>query len=431
MMLTFSLPEAKDFKNIHFEITPNNSPSFKFRIPLKINPDQWDKEKQRPKNIYLKKHKKLNQKLDQIKISLLAYIRQRNEQKKGLSHKSLYKLILSICSQKETGDISDTSYYPEGSLLFYMASYIQSKKEFICHSTYKRYKVFFNLLQRFEGFIGKHLFIEDIDSGFLQTFFSFGRKEEYSENTIYRSIHFIKTILNFVERKGIRTAVRELDVRREKQQKEIVSLSEKEIITIEQTKVPEELQAAKDWLLISCYTGQRYSDFMRFTTDQLTGIEHQIKDHNNQKSCIEFIQQKTKKNILLPLHPVVLEIIEKNGNSFPKTLDIITYNEQIKKVTKLAGLHQEIKARKRIGHRVRILLIEKWAVISSHIGRRSFASNFYGKIPTPLLMEATGHSTEQMFLKYIDPVNSERIISLSRHFNEIHKESSRYLQQAG
>ena len=61
--------------------------------------------------------------------------------------------------------------------------------------------------------------------------------------------------------------------------------------------------------------------------------------------------------------------------------------------------------------------MEKWATLSSHIGRRSFATNFYGKIPTPLLMEATGHTTENVFLKYINPVDENRVISLSNYFN--------------
>jgi len=33
--------------------------------------------------------------------------------------------------------------------------------------------------------------------------------------------------------------------------------------------------------------------------------------------------------------------------------------------------------------------------------RPSFASNYYGKIETPLLMNITGHSKESTFLTYI------------------------------
>ena len=39
--------------------------------------------------------------------------------------------------------------------------------------------------------------------------------------------------------------------------------------------------------------------------------------------------------------------------------------------------------------------------MSSHDLRRSFATNFFGKIPTPILMQMTGHSKESPFLQYI------------------------------
>uniref|UniRef100_A0AAU6WWT6 Tyr recombinase domain-containing protein n=2 Tax=Chryseobacterium TaxID=59732 RepID=A0AAU6WWT6_9FLAO len=112
------------------------------------------------------------------------------------------------------------------------------------------------------------------------------------------------------------------------------------------------------------------------------------------------------------------------GNTFPQPLDPYIYNEQIKKVAALARINTPVKIRKRIGFRCKELDMEKWQNITSHIGRRSFASNFYGKIPTPLLMQATGHSTEQMFLNYINPVNHARVISLGNYFEKIYAEGA-------
>ncbi len=43
----------------------------------------------------------------------------------------------------------------------------------------------------------------------------------------------------------------------------------------------------------------------------------------------------------------------------------------------------------------------KWQLITSHVGRRSFATNFYGKLGTSYIKNITGHSTEAMLLKYI------------------------------
>jgi len=394
-------------KNIHLRITDNQqNKTYNFCTDLSISEESWDKEKQRPCNIYRKNHKMLNVKLDCIKKKITGYIHH-----KEADHKKILRREISCEIQKICKGIEDP--LQENTLLYYMQWYIDSKKDLICHSTYKRYKVFFHLLERFEGFLCKSFDIDDVNSDFIRDFMIFGKKEEYSENTTYRTIHFIKTILNFVERKGIRTCVRELELRREKQKKEVITLTEKEITKIQKTSVPEELQAAKDWLLISCYTGQRFSDFIRFNIQQVHIIEG--------KTCLSFAQQKTKKEIFLPLHPKILHIIERNENCFPKTMNIQHYNRSIKEIAKLAHLNESLKSRKRIGYRSKEVQTEKWETLSSHIGRRSFATNFYGKIPTPLLMEATGHSTEQMFLRYINPVNKDRILSLSNYFDTIDK----------
>ena len=51
--------------------------------------------------------------------------------------------------------------------------------------------------------------------------------------------------------------------------------------------------------------------------------------------------------------------------------------------------------------RKEIVEAPKYAFVTSHIMRRPFASNYYGKIETPLLINITGHSKESTFLTYI------------------------------
>ena len=75
-----------------------------------------------------------------------------------------------------------------------------------------------------------------------------------------------------------------------------------------------------------------------------------------------------------------------------------------------------MKARKRLGFRTKEVEVEKWEILSSHIGRRSFATNFYGKIPTTYLIYVTGHSTEQMFLTYIGKSNKDLAMELTNYF---------------
>ena len=41
-------------------------------------------------------------------------------------------------------------------------------------------------------------------------------------------------------------------------------------------------------------------------------------------------------------------------------------------------------------------------LVSSHIGRRSFVTHFYGKMKTPDIMQITGHKTEASFYTYLN-----------------------------
>ena len=59
---------------------------------------------------------------------------------------------------------------------------------------------------------------------------------------------------------------------------------------------------------------------------------------------------------------------------------------------------------------------EKWKLVTSHIGRRSFATNFYGVIPTSYLIYVTGHTTEKMFLTYIGKSNKDIALELTKYF---------------
>ena len=43
----------------------------------------------------------------------------------------------------------------------------------------------------------------------------------------------------------------------------------------------------------------------------------------------------------------------------------------------------------------------KHELISSHVCRRSYATNYYGEMPTSWLMSITAHGTEKQFLQYV------------------------------
>ena len=272
----------------------------------------------------------------------------------------------------------------------------------------------------------KQLLLTDIDNNFKNDFERYCLDvEKYSINYFERNFKFMKTILYHAQQNGylINSGLSRIKCKTEKTM--FVFLNPQELEKIEYTKFENEhLETAKDWLLISCYSGQRISDFMRFDTSMI--CERQVKGEN--RYFIEFVQEKTDKQLLLPLDEKIIKILNKRDWNFPRKMSEPRYNEHIKTVCQLVGIDEivegtlavknedeNIKNRKKNNRRKIKGMYPKYMLVSSHIGRRSFASNNFGRIPTPLLMVATGHSTPNMLMKYIGKIDEQQSLTLAEY----------------
>lgn len=272
----------------------------------------------------------------------------------------------------------------------------------------------------------KRLLLTDIDNSFKNDFERYCLDvEKYSINYFERNFKFMKTILYHAQQNGlsVHSGLSRIKCKTEKTM--FIFLNPQELEKIENaTFADEQLETAKDWLLISCYSGQRISDFMRFDTSMI--CERKVKGNN--RYFIEFIQEKTGKQLLLPLDAKIIEILNRRSWNFPRKMSEPRYNEHIKTVCKLIGIDEviegtlavkneddEIRNRKKNNRRKIKGMYPKYKLVSSHIGRRSFASNNFGSIPTPLLMVATGHSTPNMLMKYIGKIDEQQSLTLAEY----------------
>ncbi|HNP32156.1 MAG TPA: hypothetical protein PKN96_02555 [Flavobacterium sp.] len=274
-----------------------------------------------------------------------------------------------------------------------------------------------NKLLKYEVISKNKLAIETIDNMELNMFKRYLIDLKYNQNTILGDFTNIKTICSHAKTSlKINKEIFNWSLKKEKIN--IVYLNFEEIKNITELKnLPDSLDNAKDWLLISCYTGQRVSDFMFFSKEMLRA---EVDKDGDIITYIEFTQQKTRQNIALPLHPEVLEILKKRDGNFPRPISDVKYNVYIKLIAKKAGIIDLIEGSKidsDINRKVKGVY-PKNELITSHIGRRSFATNYYGTIPTPLIMGATGHQSEKMFLNYIGKSQSDRAKSLSQYFKQ-------------
>ncbi|WP_426065254.1 phage integrase SAM-like domain-containing protein [Flavobacterium sp. DSP2-3-1] len=303
-------------------------------------------------------------------------------------------------------------------LVDYIDTFIDFKKRDVKSSTITKCNVIKHLLERYQKHTKSILYIRDIDTKFKMDFEKYSISVGYAPNTTARNIRFIKTFCKHAKANGVETH-HQLDSIKAKYYKvESIYLTPIEIESIENIEskdLTDGLENARDWLLISCYCGQRVSDFLRFDKSM---IRYEKNKTGELKPLIEFTQVKTDKIMTIPLHSKIMEILKKYDGNFPRKISDQKYNEHIKKVCQAAKIKQPTHGVK-FDHETKVKVekdYEKWELVSSHIGRRSFASNNYGIIPTSFLMYITGHTTEGMFLTYIGKSNKDIAMELTNYF---------------
>lgn len=303
-------------------------------------------------------------------------------------------------------------------LVEYIDYYIDYRKNEIKEGSKKKYNVIKQKLIRLQEYRKAPILIKEVNDSFKNEFVNYCKSKLYAQNTMQRDFVFIKTFCKHARFLGLETHIQLDNLRLDRANVEKIYLTLEEITAIEnieQSKLSESLDNVRDWLIISCFTGQRISDFMRFTAEMIRT--------ENDKKLIEFTQVKTGKVMTVPLHPKVINILNKRNGQFPYAISDQKYNDYLKEVCELAELKQMVHGSKLIEtapesgiYRKVTKEYRKCDLVSSHIGRRSFATNFYGKIPTTYLIYVTGHSSEDMFLNYIGKSNKDLAMEIINYF---------------
>jgi integrase len=394
---------------IYVRLRDGRTLDIKAKTNYHIDPDNWDDVEQRPL-------KKLLRMVDFANLDTdLATLK--NDLLKEYNKSKGVKVVDALWLKDFVNPPQLGEKYPD-KLVDYIDTFIEFKRSEVKNTTIVKCNVIKHLLQRYQKDTKSVLYIRDINVKFKVDFEKYCISADYAPNTTARNIRFIKTFCKHAKANGVETH-HQLDSIKAKYHKvDSIYLNPQEIENIENLEskdLTDGLENARDWLLISCYCGQRVSDFLRFDKSM---IRFEKNKSGVLKPLIEFTQVKTEKIMTIPLHSKIMEILKKYDDNFPRKISDQKYNEHIKKVCKAADIKEPTHGKK-FDHETKKKVekdYEKWELVSSHIGRRSFANNNYGIIPTSFLMNITGHTTEAMFLTYIGKSNKDIAMELTSFF---------------
>jgi integrase len=279
-------------------------------------------------------------------------------------------------------------------------------------SRIKQYKTLLSLFTKYQG--RKQYKVKDLNIKLGKDFLDWLlNTQNYSEGYAKKRIDDLKTVCAEAEINGVEVSPQLKRVKGGKTKNaHIIYLTPEELKKIEKVELKSDsLENVRKWLLLGCSIGQRGGNLLKLTKENFLT--------RNGLDIIELKQQKTGKNVTIPVLPKTKKILKEG---LPYEIAIQNFNNELKNLCKIAEIDSPTQGAKIAMLNAKGEVIEKdergkykekgvkrkitgnfpkHELITSHVCRRTFATNQYGIIPTPILMQITAHSTEKTFLNYI------------------------------
>ncbi len=371
----------------------------KIATDFKIHPKYWNDKKQAVKNTYAL-CTQLNNELGEMKQAVQEICMSSSNLTAAQIKTRLNNAINGVEEQQK--DFHE-----------FVQEYIEIAKTTRAINTIKGYVTSYNRLLDFEKHRGITITFDGIDLEFyedLKDYFFNVRK--HSNNTFGTTVKVLKGILNEATDKEINTNTKFQKKRFKtiKDDTDSIYLTEKELNGLYRFDFSDKprLERVRDLFIVGCYTGLRFSDFSN------------IKPENIKGDFISIKTGKTGQDVVIPIHPMVQDVMKKYkglyDNTLPPALHNQVMNRYLKEVGELAGLNELCIIEKTKAGKKYSVTMKKYELIVTHTARRSFATNAYlAEIPTLAIMKITGHKSEKSFLKYIKVSQEENAQKLLSH----------------
>jgi integrase len=371
--------------------------------------DNWDKDKKRVKN--------RSAILDRVEINTLINDLEKHFQE--FHNENLSKGYTPNYSEvKNHFDSFFTVAKPqpkqEKTTLFTYIDFLINKPETkrnLTEGSIKNYRLTQTFLKRFHD----EVYTIDFDSINLEwynDFVEWCENQSLSKNYIGKHIKTLKTFMNNAIEDGLTNnhqfQSKRFVVLREDADNIYLTLHElQKLWKLDLSHDPRK-QDVRDLFLIGAFTGLRVSDYNNIRKENITTV--------NGVKMFRIKTRKTQKEVAIPLHPIVQEILTRNGGKPPQRIPDQKINELIKDIAESAGIDEvSYTTITRGGKKVKKKNY-KFDLVKTHTARRSFCTNAYlSNMSTIDIMSISGHTTEKAFLNYIKVTPEQTAIRMSEH----------------
>jgi integrase len=362
----------------------------------KVLPSLWDFRKGKYKNS-IKGSLELNNELDTLAGNVLKQYSRLKDEKEILGEAD----IVNMLSQVVNGHVKTGKNKLEKAKV----DFLFQKKKVLKEGTLKEYRTIFKSLTDMEKKEKDPLDFSSFNQAFYNRYeqFLLGKSNPYKEeqgllnDTIAKYCATLKSFLQWCHENGyhqnpaayskIKTQIKR------KTKNEIVTLTEAEVFQLMDKDLSDNLslERVRDLFCFGCFTGQRFSDIMRFNKDDFDGKKW------------DFISMKTKKRVVVPMTGFVkhaLPILKKYNYSLP-VISNQKFNEYLKKIGKAAEINTPVHIVRYSGINEIQMRHPKHEFMASHMARRTFVTIMLEKgVPITVVQKITQHADIRTLLKY-------------------------------
>lgn len=297
-------------------------------------------------------------------------------------------------------------------------------------NTVKSWNNFLGILRKFYAI--KPFTWDDINKELTDHFLCFMEREGYMVSAINKYLMTFRAMANYALEQGLHNnamATRAFTKRRvtEHDKAREIYLTAEELQALYEMPLIGMNACVRDVFLVGCYTCQRFSDYSRISSDQITTTANGTK-------VLKLTQQKTKTEVIIPVvNENFLAILDHYNNNLPKVNEQVL-NRYIKvilkklsetvpslaeKMTTTLTMKEREKeaANKRDANAPQLFerdahgnpLKPRYEMVSSHTARRSGITNLYltGEFDHLEMMSLSGHKEFKTFIEYIKLTKDE------------------------
>jgi integrase len=208
--------------------------------------------------------------------------------------------------------------------------------------------------------------VDDITIADVREFTVYANRYNMARNYIAVHMKNWKNALGIMHKMGLssNTIYTHKDFKPHYEQVAKMYLTEDEVKIIENFDLSDSryLDGVRDRWLLMYYTGLRVSDARLLS----------MKDFDTKH--ITIMNKKTGKVVVIPIHPVVRDIITK-WNGLPPNYAEAPINRELKTIGRLSGLNAKFTYKETRGGKSESYTKCKWELLTAHTGRRSAVSN--------------------------------------------------------